>query len=152
MKPFGKLSTKQQTFLLGILLALPAAAVAAGALHAHAAKTEATHPGASTLARPAVSTQRNIIAGESITLTPRGFEPAEISRPRGRFVLNINNRSGVHEVTFLLTHESGNRLRQVQFIRGKLSSREILDLPPGRYRLTEVNHPGWVVQIEISAQ
>jgi len=32
---------------------------------------------------------------ELITITPHGFEPREIMRPQGRFLLMIDNRSGV---------------------------------------------------------
>ncbi|MGH9908268.1 MAG: hypothetical protein ACRD8U_22105, partial [Pyrinomonadaceae bacterium] len=131
MKPFFKLSTRKTTGLM-VILALSAAAMAACNWHTPTRKTEAPVVAAvHNTAPPTPLSQRNVIGGESITLTPRGFQPVEISRGPGRFVLNINNRSGVHEVTFVLTHEAGNRMREMQFARGKLSSRELLDLPPG---------------------
>jgi hypothetical protein len=34
---------------------------------------------------------------ELITTTPAGFEPTEITRPHGRFLLAIDNRSGLEE-------------------------------------------------------
>src|SRR6266508_4488481 len=37
------------------------------------------------------------IESELITITPRGFEPKEITRPTGEFLLVINNRSGLEE-------------------------------------------------------
>jgi len=50
------------------------------------------------------------IEAELITLTPDGFEPAEIKRSQGRFLLALDNRSGVREITLRLDREAGNRL------------------------------------------
>ena len=87
---------------------------------------------------------------ELITLRPFGFEPAEISRPQGRFLLAINNRTGLQEIDLQLNHETGNRLRQMRKPKGRHDWRELLDLPPGRYILTEANHKNWVCKITIT--
>ena len=96
--------------------------------------------------------RNNVIEGESFTLTPGGFEPNEIRRVGGRFVLNINNRSGLRSVDFLLTTETGNQVRNVQISEGRLHWRGVVNLPPGRYRLSEVSHSDWVGHLIISAQ
>lgn len=40
----------------------------------------------------------NHLQAEIVTITPTGFEPSEITRPQGRFILAVDNRSGLNEV------------------------------------------------------
>jgi hypothetical protein len=54
-------------------------------------------------------TARLRIESELITITPHGFEPAEITRPRGQFLLTIDNRSGLAASALQLTSEAGPR-------------------------------------------
>jgi hypothetical protein len=150
MRVLSSLSKVKITSLLVVLLFLSAAVLGARRWHTPLAKIEPQAVAASIALSQSPPRRENIIGGESVTLTPRGFEPAEITRPQGRFVLNINNRSGFHEPTFVLTDEAGNKLREVQFTKGKPSSRELLNLPPGRYRLSELSNADWVCQIAIS--
>jgi len=37
------------------------------------------------------------VQAELITVTPTGFEPSELTRPKGRFLLAIDNQSGLDE-------------------------------------------------------
>ena len=43
---------------------------------------------------------------------PDGFQPASLTRPAGRFLLAINNRSGLKELTFQLTREDGKLMQE----------------------------------------
>jgi hypothetical protein len=79
---------------------------------------------------------------ELITFNQRGFSPAEITRPAGRFVLAIDNRGGTRDVEFRLEDEAGGRLREVRLPARKRNWSEGVDLHPGRYQLTEANYPG----------
>ena len=54
------------------------------------------------------------LQAELITVTPAGFEPAEITRPQGRFLLAIDNRSGLDEIDF---HLAPARLRDGRALR-----------------------------------
>lgn len=87
---------------------------------------------------------------EIITLKPTGFEPSQITRPAGRFFLAITNRSGLEEVSLRLTAEGGNKVKESRVLRKKPRWRDLVDLPPGHYTLTEANHPEWVCQITIT--
>src|SRR5262245_19324241 len=49
---------------------------------------------------------------ELVTIRTRGFEPAQITRSKGRFVLAVYNRSGLEEVNLHLDQEAGVKLRQ----------------------------------------
>ena len=96
--------------------------------------------------------QKRRIEPVFVTLKPTGFEPAELTRSRGPFLLMVDNRSNNPDLLFLLDGESGKR-EHVQQTRtgGKLDWNKVLDLPPGRYLLTEADHPNWVCQITITA-
>lgn len=89
---------------------------------------------------------------EVLTIRPTGFEPAAITRPPGEFLLVINNRSGLEEVNWSLDRETGGKVRELKISGGKLRSGNFQDLPPGRYVLTEANHPEWICRITITSQ
>ena len=85
---------------------------------------------------------------ELVTLTPRGFEPDELSRPAGKFLLGINNRSGLPELTFSIIRENGSAHATKRMTRQKVW-REVVDLQPGHYLLRVLNHPEWKCPITI---
>jgi hypothetical protein len=97
-------------------------------------------------------TLNDVIEAEIVTIRPTGFEPAAITRPQGEFLLVINNRSGLEEVTWRLDREAGGNLREVKIHDGKLRSGNFEDLPPGRYVLTEANHPDWICHITVTSR
>jgi len=85
-------------------------------------------------------------------MRPRGFEPTEITRPAGRFILVVNNRSWLEEIELRLEREDGNRVREVRRHKNKPDWRDVVDLPPGQYVLKEANHPDWACRITITSQ
>src|SRR5215207_6309972 len=96
--------------------------------------------------------QKRRIEPVFVTLKPTGFEPAELTRPRGLFLLMVDNRSSNPDLLFHLDGQSGKREHEQQTRRGgKLDWNKALDLPAGRYLLTEANHPEWVCKITITA-
>jgi len=90
------------------------------------------------------------LEAELITLTPRGFEPSQITRPQGQFLLAVDNRSGLYEVTFRLDRETGNRLHEMSLPTGMLKWRNLVNLPPGNYLLTEARDPQKSCRITIT--
>lgn len=97
-----------------------------------------------------ISFNQERVEAELITIRPTGFEPAQITRAGGRFVLAVDNRSGFEEVDLQLNRETGSREREALVHRKQLDWREFVDLPPGRYVLKEVNHPDWACLITIT--
>ncbi len=95
------------------------------------------------------SSQRQRIEGEIVSLSPNGFEPKQITRPAGPFLLVVGNESHLPSVTLLLVGDVGLPLRNVLVAREKRFWSDIVDLPPGNYKLTEAAHPGWVCNITI---
>lgn len=84
------------------------------------------------------------------TIRPTGFEPAEVTIPAGKYLVAIQNRSGLRELMLRLNAEAGGRLLEVNMPKGKLDWRRWLNLTPGDYTLTEVNNPEWVCHIKIT--
>ena len=91
------------------------------------------------------------LEAELVTATPTGFEPAEITRPQGRFLLAIDNRSGLDDVDLYLERETGGRVNVSLGRRHKLAWREAVDLPPGAYLLRAGNDESWSCRINITA-
>ena len=89
---------------------------------------------------------------ELITIEPHGFEPAEITRPQGRFLLAIDNRSGLEDIQLRLERAEGGRVPSLEARNRRLSWREEVDLPPGRYVIKETDHPEWSCLITITAR
>ena len=87
---------------------------------------------------------------ELLVLRSEGFKPNEITRPPGRFLLALQNHSSVEEISLVLKQESGASMRQVRMAKRQSKLKEILELPPGRYVLTETNHPEWTCTIVIT--
>jgi len=87
---------------------------------------------------------------EHLTLRSTGFEPREIARPAGRFLLAIDNVTGMGEMSFRLLNQSGALLRDFP-ANGRFRLRQIVDLPSGRYALFESKRPNWVCRITITA-
>jgi len=89
------------------------------------------------------------VEAEVVTATPTGFEPGSITRPAGRFLLAVDNASGLNELDLYLERETGTRENIVLSRRGKLKWRQIIDLPPGRYILRAANDESWRCNINL---
>jgi hypothetical protein len=101
---------------------------------------------------PHTSEQRTrVMESEVITATRRGFEPAAITRPQGKFILMIDNGSGT-DLTFRFSRETGESIHNITSSREQLDWNEVVDLEPGEYVLTERDHPDWTCLIRITAR
>lgn len=87
---------------------------------------------------------------ERVTIRPTGFEPAQITRPQGEFILAADNLSGLREVTLVLERERGERVRERRVTLQQFKWRQRLDLRPGRYVLREAGHPDWIFTLTIT--
>jgi hypothetical protein len=92
------------------------------------------------------------VTSHVLTLSARGFDPAEVSWPKGRIFLTVNNLSNVNELVLRLDREVGGRVKEMKLRSKKERAAGVLDLPPGDYLLTEANHPGWVCRIKVTPQ
>jgi hypothetical protein len=101
---------------------------------------------------PQGNSKHQALEAEIVTLRPFGFEPAEIARPKGRFILMVDNRSGLGDMDLQLNRETGNHLHAVKVSKEQLDWNDEFDLSPGRYVLTEAGHPEWSCWITITAK
>jgi len=90
------------------------------------------------------------LEAEIVTATPTGFEPSEISRPPGRFLLAVDNRSGLGDLDLYLERQAGGRVNVALSRKGRLAWRQVVDLPPGHYILRAANDESWQCNITLS--
>lgn len=100
-------------------------------------------------AAPASLQERQKIDAELVTLRPAGFEPAELSRIGGHFLLAVNNRSGQDGLTMRLVRDNGESQRDASLGR-RIRWRERVNLPPGVYALTVDGRPGWTCRVTVN--
>jgi hypothetical protein len=92
------------------------------------------------------------LEGELVVVEARGFEPAEITRPAGPFLLIVDNRSGLEQVQVRVERVTGReRLYDIPLSRKDYSWNSLLRLPPGEYVLTVAGHPEWVCRLTLTA-
>ena len=86
---------------------------------------------------------------ELITLRPEGFEPSEITRPKGAFVLFIDDRSGREKSSLVLQRINSGQLRAISVQQKKSEWSDVVDLTPGTYILQDANNSELRCQITI---
>ena len=82
-----------------------------------------------------------------LELSGNGFTPAEFQHGPGTFAIAVENKILSGEYTLKLKAEDGTVLNEFQIQKG--SSAWTVNLPTGRYELTEVNHPQWTCRIVV---
>lgn len=78
-----------------------------------------------------------------------GFEPTQVTRRPGKFLLTADDRRGdkSQRLTLRLSRESGELLREIEVSAQATDWAEELDLPAGRYALGEATHTEWSCRI-----
>lgn len=91
------------------------------------------------------------IEGEVIVVRPWGFDPTSITRPKGSFILMVDNRSGLVDLDLRLDKATGNHIKGAHATDHRQHDWvDLFDLEPGDYLLTEATHPKWVCKIAIT--
>jgi len=99
---------------------------------------------------PASASQRSeTLEVELITVESYGFEPSTITRPKGPFILLVDDRTGKDSSSLQLQRVNGERVRDVRTNKTKSEWNSLLDLPPGDYVLTIAGSPDSQCQIKI---
>lgn len=83
----------------------------------------------------------------SLILSSSGFNPAEVRPQAGRFLLSIDNRSGVSDLVLRLNRADGSQVRELRISGAGGDWSETFDLSPGTYSLSEANHSSWLCTI-----
>jgi hypothetical protein len=147
--------SKRQKKVFWPLLALAAVSLSALVLGYGRTRTASTKPGlanpnGTTTQSPGLPSTR--IEVEPFTLRPNGFEPERITRPKGFFMLAVDNRSRVPDLVFQLSDVNGNQRAGKQLRGRELRWRQLVDLPPGDYVLAVASHPQWRGEIRITTR
>jgi hypothetical protein len=82
---------------------------------------------------------------EAVTITAEGFEPQQLERTAGPFILSVTNQSGVDPLHVVMETEQHSRFREKALPLITPYWRERIDPPPGKYIITEENHPEWML-------
>jgi len=82
-----------------------------------------------------------------VSLTPEGFIPKEAVFPKKRFVLAINNRVGLSDISLDLFGERMGMLQRKNLRRETMSLQWEMELQPGNYELRGADHPDWVLTL-----
>src|SRR4030095_2464050 len=91
------------------------------------------------------------LRSELVTAFPHGFEPDEITRPRGPFMLCVDNRAGIEGLSLrLISSETRGLVHAEPIQKGRSGTNKVLNPAPGVYILTEASHPGWSCTLTIT--
>ena len=96
-----------------------------------------------------VSQRSETLEVELITVESYGFEPSTITRPKGPFMLLVDDRTGKDSSSLQLQRVNGERVRDVSTNKTKSEWNGLIDLPPGDYILTIAGSPESQCQIRI---
>ena len=84
----------------------------------------------------------------SLTVTPAGFSPSDLTLPEGLYLLDINNHSGVADLNLQFGELNARKLKEGKPVKDKQGRilklqdfRGLFDLPTGKYTISEANHP-----------
>ena len=151
--------------LVAALFAAAATVLAAEALdRGSAANTTAPLTPAPLGEKPVLASPQEKIRAELVTAFPYGFEPDELTRPEGPFMLCVDNRAGTEALSLQLISGANGAISGANgaisgatppvyaapIQRGKSGTHKMLNLAPGQYVLREGSHPRWFCTITIT--
>ena len=79
---------------------------------------------------------------------PYGFEPTEMVVEEGRYLLVVQNRSGLDDLLVTLQADDATKVHEEHTQRRQWRKR--FDLKKGTYRLIVENHPEWSCVIRVN--
>lgn len=87
-----------------------------------------------------------------LTIRPTGFEPSEITVPAGEYFVVIHNATGLNQFAFRVERESGEQLLSVRLPFRRRYWKNTIHLRPGRFIISEADHPEWSCRITVTAE
>lgn len=90
--------------------------------------------------------------GLFLRMTATGMEPAEVTLTAGQYYLLVQNASGRDQFTVRVERENGERLHNVNVERYQRKWKQVLNLSPGRYIISEPDHPRLTCRIEVTSR
>jgi FtsP/CotA-like multicopper oxidase with cupredoxin domain len=87
-----------------------------------------------------------------LTIRPSRFEPSEFTVPAGEYFVVIQNATGLPQFGFRVDQENGGQLLDVHLPLRTRYWKNTITLQPGRFTVTETDHPEWHCLITVTAQ
>jgi hypothetical protein len=85
----------------------------------------------------------------AVALHPDGFHPREVKLRRGKFLLAVDDRSGLDEIDIRVEIHQGASLASARVSHRVNHWHAVADLAPGTYVLRETSQKDWVCRITI---
>ena len=139
---------KRTIVLAAVTFAIALVVLTYGTLKGGATR-EAQPAGNDDVAVGSTQTSSDKMEVELITLRPEGFEPSQIIRPQGPFVLVVDDRSGKERSSLSLQQLKGEQLRDIGVTKKKSEWFDVINLPAGDYVLTDAVNPERHCQITL---
>ena len=145
---------RKPLLIVALLAALTASLLVTTAFNRNSAADtiSALTPAVSLAEKGALPQPQEKLRTERVTAFPHGFEPEEIIRTEGQFMLCIDNRAGAEALSLQLTSGILGPVYASPVQKGKSGTNQVLNLQPGQYILTEASHPEWSCTITITSK
>jgi hypothetical protein len=131
-----------------LLIAISSIGVAAFAINRAYTRASNKTPAASSVA----TQQKSDLMALPIALRMNGFNPQEITRPAGNYLISVTDLTGLPDLTFTLNRENGEQVHKTKVQKEKRTWRERVRLTPGDYVLSVTELPELTCRITITAQ
>ena len=146
----GDRQTLQLAAAILVALTISAMVTAVSNRNSAANTRSAVTPASSVGGKGLLARPQEKVRAERVTAFRHGFEPEEITRTEGEFMLCVDNRAGTEGLSLQLTSRTFGPVYAAPIQKGKSGTNELLNLQPGKYILTEASHPGWICTITIT--
>ena len=84
-----------------------------------------------------------------LTIRPTGFETREMTIVAGDYFVVVHNATGLSQFSLRLERDS-ERIREIRLPAFRKYWKEMVHLVPGRYVLSEIDHPRWNCVITVT--
>jgi hypothetical protein len=105
----------------------------------------------STAAQP-VKMAEPQITSLRVALWTHGFDPREITIPKGTYLLSVSNRTEIDDLSFEFNRVGHGRLHAVKEKKERPEWSRLFELQPGDYQLAIEGRPNWLCRITVTAQ
>jgi hypothetical protein len=78
-----------------------------------------------------------------LTIRPTGFEIKEMTISAGDYFVVVHNATGLNQFSLRVERETGERIYDVRLPRFRKYWKQMVHLIPGRYLISEIDHPEW---------
>jgi hypothetical protein len=113
------------------------------------AKESRATPQAVTVPAPLAPTEADD-RGFWLIIRPTGFETREMTLDAGDYFVVIQNATGLDRFALQIQREGGETIHQVRLPRFKKYWKHMVTLTPGRYFVSELDHPEWTCVITVN--